>query len=102
MPGVGVSVVNVSGGSWDVLVGLGDALGGAVVSGGDGCVEGCVEGLVITVLGVGVGAPTVALVVALSPLLRMTAVAMAQVASTAPAIATTGRQRRSAGQASSP
>jgi hypothetical protein len=98
MLGAGVKVVTVSGGSWGVLVGLGDALGGTVVRG----VDGCVEGVVITVLGVGVGAPTVALVVALSPLLRMTAVAMAQVATTAPATATTGRQLRSAGHARSP
>lgn len=98
MLGAGVKVVTVSGGSWGVLVGLGDALGATVVRG----VDGCVEGVVITVLGVGVGAPTVALVVALSPLLRMTAVAMAQVATTAPATATTGRQRRSAGHARSP
>ena len=74
-----------------------DALGGAVARG----VEGCVEGCVISVRGVGVGAPIVALVVALSPLLRMTAVAMAQVATTAPATATTGRQRRSVGHAKS-
>jgi hypothetical protein len=102
MLGAGLKVVTVSGGSWGVLVGPGDALGGTVVRGVDGCVEGCVEGVAITVLGVGVGAPTVALVVALSPLLRMTAVAMAQVATTAPATATTGRQRRSAGHARSP
>ena len=73
---------------------MGDALGGAVARG----VEGCVDGVVITVRGLG---PTVALVVALSPLLRMTAVAMAQVATTAPATATTGRQRRSVGHARS-
>lgn len=98
MLGAGVKVVTVSGGSWGVLVGLGDALGGTVVCG----VDGCVEGVVITVLGAGVGALTVALVVALSPLLRMTAVATAQVATTAPATAMTGRQRRSAGHARSP
>ena len=39
--------------------------------------DGLADGLVITVRGVGVGAPTVALVVAVSPLLMMTAVAMA-------------------------
>jgi hypothetical protein len=44
----------------------------------------------------------VALVVAVSPLLRMTAVAMAQVAITAPAIATTGRQRWSTDSAGQP
>jgi len=98
MLGAGVKVVTVSGGSLGVLVGPGDALGGTAGRG----VDGCVEGVVITVLGVGVGAPTVALVVALSPLLRMTAVAMAQVSTTAPATATTGRQRRSAGHARSP
>jgi hypothetical protein len=63
-------------------------------------VDDCVDG-VISVRVVGVGAPILALVVALSPLLRMTAVAMAQVATTAPATATTGRQRRSAGHARS-
>jgi hypothetical protein len=87
----GVTVVTVSGGNWGVRDGLGDALRGAVVL-----------GVVITVRGVGVGAPTVALVDALSPLLMMTAVAMAPRAATAPRTAVTGRQRRSAGQASSP
>ena len=57
-----------------------DALGGAEGRGVDDCVDG-----VISVRVVGVGAPILALVVALSPLLRMTAVAMAQVATTAPA-----------------
>jgi hypothetical protein len=44
----------------------------------------------------------VALVDALSPLLMMTAVAMAPTATTAPIIAAAGRHRRSAGQASAP
>ncbi|ODR01081.1 hypothetical protein BHQ20_10350 [Mycobacterium intermedium] len=44
---------------------------------------------------------TVAFVVALSPLLMMTAVAMAPTAITPPRSAVTGRHRRSAGQASS-
>jgi hypothetical protein len=88
-----VTVVTVSGGSWgarDVLGdGLGDALGGTVVRGADVTVRGN-------------GAPTVALVDALSPLLMMTAVATAPTATTAPTNATIGRHRRSAGQASSP
>ncbi len=88
----GVTVVTVSGGNWGALDGLGDALGGAVVLG--------VEGAEVTVLGA--GTPTVALVDALSPLLMMTAVAMAPRATTAPRIAVTGRHRRSAGQANSP
>jgi len=75
-------------------------LGGAVVLGG---------GVVVDVLGAGCGvadstgrgAPMVALVVALSPLLMMTAVAIAPIATTPPTSAVTGRQRRSAGQASS-
>ena len=91
---LGVRVVTVSGGSW-----LGDVPGVAV------------EVVLADVLGVGrgvldstgrgVGAPMVALVVALSPLLMMTAVAIAPIATTAPRSAVTGRQRRSAGQASS-
>jgi hypothetical protein len=92
-----VTVVTVSGGSWgtpDVLGealgdGLADALGGFVVRGAEVTVRGA-------------GAPTVALVDALSPLLMMTAVATAPAATTAPTNATTGRQRRSVGQASSP
>jgi len=85
----GVTVVTVSGGSLD---GLGDVLGGAVGLG--------IEGVEIIVRGV--GAPTVALVDALSPLLTMTAVAIAPSATTAPTIAATGRHRLSAGQANSP
>jgi len=88
----GVTVVTVSDGNWGPLDGLGDALGGAVGLG--------VEGAVVTIRGV--GAPTVALVDALSPLLMMTAVAMAPSATTPPTIATTGRHRRSVGQANSP
>jgi hypothetical protein len=84
------SVVTVSGGSW----GARDALDGRVGIDGGGAVE-----VVITVCGT--GAPMVALVVALSPLLRMTAVNTAPIASTPPTTATAGRQRRSAGQASS-
>jgi len=88
-----VTVVAVSGGSWgarEVLGdGLGDALGGFVVRGAEVSVRGA-------------GAPTVALVDALSPLLMMTAVATAPTATTAPTNATIGRHRRSAGQASSP
>ena len=82
-----IGVVNVSGGNW-----VAEGLGGAVVFG--------VGGAVVSVRGG--GAPTVALVDALSPLLTTTAVATAPSATTAPRIATTGRQRVSAGQASSP
>ncbi|OQZ88321.1 serine kinase [Mycobacterium alsense] len=85
--GGGVTVVTVSGGNAGAEargMGLGDALGGAEVS-----VRGA-------------GAPTVALVDALSPLLMMTAVAMAPTATTMPRIAAAGRQRASAGHASSP
>lgn len=57
---------------------------------------------VVDSTGRGVGAPMVALVVALSPLLMMTAVAIAPIAITPPSSAVTGRQRRSAGQTSSP
>jgi hypothetical protein len=88
-----VTVVTVSGGSCGVREvpgdGLCDALGGFVFRGAEVTVRGA-------------GAPTVALVDALSPLLMMTAVAMAPRATTPPTIAATGRHRRSAGQASSP
>lgn len=79
-----VTVVTVSGGSWATREGLGgaDAL---VVAGAE-------------VTGWGAGAPSVALVDALSPLLMMTAVATAPTATTAPRIAVAGRQRESAGQ----
>jgi hypothetical protein len=90
----GVTVVTVSGGSWGGREALADGLGGAVGFGRDG------TGVwVVTVV---TGAPRVALVDALSPLLMMTAVAMAPTATTAPIIAAAGRHRRSAGQASSP
>ena len=65
-----------------------EALGGLVVCGAD-------------VTGRGPG-PTVAFVEALSPLLMMTAVATAPIATTVPMNAATGRQRGSFGQASSP
>lgn len=85
-----VTVVTVSGGSWGVRDVLGDdALGGVVVRGAEVSVRGA-------------GAPTVALVDALSPLLMTTAVAMAPTATTAPTNAANVRHRRSAGQASSP
>ena len=81
----GVSVVTVSGGSWGAREVLGvlvegrcDALGGLVVRGAD-------------VTDVGAGAPTVAFVDALSPLLMITAVAIAPIATTAPSTATAGR-----------
>src|SRR5689334_8271808 len=80
-----VTVVTVSGGNW---VGRGAALGGTdafVVAGAE--VTGC-----------GAGAPTVAVVDALSPLLMITAVAMAPRATTAPNTAVAGRQRESASQ----
>ncbi|CAG7251229.1 hypothetical protein PICSAR255_03776 [Mycobacterium avium subsp. paratuberculosis] len=81
-----MTVVNVSAGSG--RDGLGEALGGTdalVVAGAE--VTEC-----------GADAPTVALVDALSPLLMMTAVAIAPRATTAPTIAVAGRQRESAGQ----
>src|SRR5947209_12494247 len=83
----GVRVVTVSGGSGvcDALGGLGDALGVLGAGGAEVSVRGA-------------GAPTVAFVDALSPLLMMTAVAMAPRATTAPRIAAAGRQRVSAGQ----
>jgi hypothetical protein len=78
----GVSVVTVSGGSWAAREVLGDgvcdALGGPLVRGAD-------------VTEVGAGAPTVAFVDALSPLLMITAVAIAPIATTAPSTATAGR-----------
>jgi hypothetical protein len=90
----GVTVVTVSGGSWGGREVLADGLGGAVGFGR--------EGTGVSVVTVVTGAPRVALVDALSPLLMMTAVAMAPTATTAPIIAAAGRHRRSAGQASSP
>jgi hypothetical protein len=90
----GVTVVTVSGGSWGGREVLADGLGGAVGFG-----RGGTGVWVVTVV---TGAPRVALVDALSPLLMMTAVAMAPTATTAPIIAAAGRHRRSAGQASSP
>jgi hypothetical protein len=80
-----VTVVKVSAGNRE---GPGAALGGTdalVVAGAE-------------VTGWGAGAPSVALVDALSPLLMMTAVAIAPSAATAPTIAVAGRQRESAGQ----
>lgn len=75
----GVSVVTVSGGSWGACEVLCDALGGLVVRGADDTE-------------LGAGAPTVAFVDALSPLLMITAVAIAPIATTAPSTATAGRQ----------
>lgn len=74
-------MVTVSGGSCGEALGEGrcDALGGLVVRGAD-------------VTELGAGAPTVAFVDALSPLLMMTAVAIAPIATTAPSTATAGRQ----------
>lgn len=91
----GVTVVTVSGGSWELgdgLLdgGLSDVLGATVV-------PGVVE--ITDVLDA--GGPMVAFVDALSPLLMMTAVAMAPTARIAPAI-TVGRQRRSVGHSDSP
>jgi len=82
----GVTVVTVSGGTWVACEGL----GGAVVLG----VEDAEVG--------GTGAPTVAFVDALSPLLMMTAVATAPRATTAPRIAVAGRHRPSGAQDDSP
>jgi hypothetical protein len=90
---LGGTVVTVSGGSWDVLVGAGEALGGIVVCGADG---------VLTAVRDGIGGATVPLVVALSPLLMMTAVPMAQIAMSAPPTAAMGRQRPFDGHARSP
>jgi hypothetical protein len=96
-----------------VGISVGAALGGVkvvTVSGGRGVVRGALGGAV----GFGVedsdgpevtevtGAPRVAFVDALSPLLMMTAVATAPMATTAPMIAASGRKRRSSGQARSP
>jgi hypothetical protein len=89
----GVTVVTVSGGNWGAADGLGEllgGLGGAVVLG--------VEGAEVR----GGGAPTVAFVDALSPLLMMTAVATAPRATTPPRIAANGRHRPSDDQANSP
>src|SRR5271167_3490620 len=80
--GGGATVVTVSGGSWGLADGLGGAVGGGIA------------GAVVTVRGI--GPPTVALVVALSPLLIITAVAMAPRATTLPTIPASGRHRRSA------
>jgi hypothetical protein len=78
----GVSVVTVSGGSagaCDVLgAGRCVALGGLVVRGAE-----------VTI--VGAGGPMVPFVDALSPLLMITAVAIAPIATTAPSTATAGR-----------
>ncbi|OBK92846.1 hypothetical protein A5645_22625 [Mycobacterium asiaticum] len=98
----GVSVVTVSGGSVRVTPGV---VLGAVADGGDmlgGLVLGVADG-VVDMVGViaGRGGSTVALVVALSPLLMITAVAIAPIAMSAPTNSATGRQRRSAGQAHS-
>ena len=90
----GVTVVTVSGGSWGGREVPADGLGGTVGFGR--------EGTGVWVVTVVTGAPRVALVDALSPLLMMTAVAMAPTATTAPIIAAAGRHRPSAGQASSP
>jgi hypothetical protein len=70
-------------------LGVGDMLGGADVW---GAAEIAVRGA---------GAPTVAFVVALSPLLMMTAVAIAPIAMTAPMNKATDRHRWSAGHAHS-
>jgi hypothetical protein len=65
-------------------------------------VGGTVSRGVVEITEVGdTGGPMVALVDALSPLLMMTAVAMAPIATTAPTTAV-GRHRRSAGQSESP
>ncbi len=89
---LGGTVVTVSGdnGPGEVRgAGLSDALGGAVALGADGTEVR------------GGGAPTVALIDALSPLLMMTAVATAPRATTAPRIAVTGRHRPLGAHASS-
>nr|WP_231883203.1 hypothetical protein [Mycobacterium leprae] len=67
------------------------AVSGSNSNGGvlDGVAGKGIDGVVST--GRGVGAPTIALVVALSPLLMMTAVAMAQSAATLPRSAATWR-----------
>lgn len=87
----GMTEVTVSGGSargvvLDGALGVAERLGGAVVCG------------VVDITERGMGGPTVALVVALSPLLMITAVATAPIATTAPTNTATGRQRRSTGQ----
>lgn len=87
----GVRVVTVSGGS-----GAPDGVGGALVDALGGALD---RGAVTAVLGA--GTPTVALVVALSPLLMITAVAIAPIATMAPMNNATGRQRRSVGHAHS-
>ncbi|MCV7147362.1 serine kinase [Mycobacterium riyadhense] len=94
---LGVRVVTVSGGSWGRKV-----LGGDVGATRGAMLGGAVDRGVVDRTGRGAGAPTVALVVALSPLLMMTAVARAPSATTPPTIAATGRHRLSAGHASSP
>ncbi len=87
-------MVRVSGGSWGLAEALGDGLreklGGAV----DGVVD-------ITVVR-GAGGPTGVLIDALSPLLIMTAVAMAPSATTTPPAAATGAQRGAPDQRKSP
>jgi hypothetical protein len=91
----GGTVVTVSGGSGGRKDGLGLV---GVVSLGGALQRGVVE-----ITGVrGTGGPMVAFVDALSPLLMMTAVAMAPIATTAPTIAVVGRHRRLVGQIDSP
>src|SRR4051812_44563359 len=74
----GATVMTVSGGSARGV--LGAAVGGAL----DDRLGGTVVRGALDITDRGVGAPTVALVVALSPLLMMTAVAMAPMATTTP------------------
>lgn len=95
--GGGVKVVTVSGGREGMLAG--GVLLGLLVGVVDG---GAVDGRVVRVAVdiAGRGGTTVALVVALSPLVTMTAVAMAPTAITPPTRAVRGRHRRSAGQSS--
>jgi hypothetical protein len=95
----GGKVVTVSGGSCGPKDGLVDGRGAAVVDalGGADCRA------VVEITGVReAGGLIVAFVDALSPLLMMTAVAMAPMATTAPATTVVGRQRRSVGQRESP
>lgn len=87
----GGTVVTVSGGSDGRKDGIGVSLGGAVARG------------VVEITGVRVaGGPMVALVDALSPLLMMTAVATAPIATTAPATAAMGPHRGPPGKSDSP
>lgn len=91
----GGTVVTVSGGREGRKDGLGRAV---VVSLGGAVARGVVEitGLVVA------GGPMVAFVDALSPLLMMTAVATAPMATTAPATAMMGPQRGPPGKSDSP